>query len=91
MQCCIDGHASVLSDYDKTGSSNILIHFHSNCLHLLDLLTKLGQNRIPPTLFNSTPPTFDARQWLSKYPCINAPTWPYLYLKEMHCFTANSF
>ena len=56
MQCCIGGHASVLSDYEKTGSSNILIHFHSSRLHLLDLLTKFGQNRIPPTLFNSPPP-----------------------------------
>ena len=68
MQHCIGGLANVLSDYEKTGQSEI----HSNCYHLTDKLSTFGQNSITPALFKR--PDVRCLAMFTKYPRIHAPT-----------------
>ena len=52
MQHYIDGHAIVLSDYVKTGASNILKTAHVNCHHIVDMPTTYEQNHRHPAVLN---------------------------------------
>ena len=52
VENCIGGHVHVLSDYKKTWPSKILKIVHSNCHHLIDILTKFYQNHISSALLN---------------------------------------
>ena len=50
MEYCFDGHVNVLSDYKKTDHKKLFKKIHSNCYHLIYMMTNFCQNHIPPAL-----------------------------------------
>ena len=99
-QHCIGSHVYVLSDCKKAGPSKNLKIVHSNCHHLIDMLTMFCQNHIPPALFKR-PHARCPSMFTNICPCNHAPTWPtaeqfhtsllLLTSKKMHYFTVISF